>query len=163
MLAHFLISCWSHDAWCWPKRVAVSENERVFLSAWCWPVCVSSTDLDEVHDLGWKQLTRYYRQAVDIAKTITGQRNESEAVSEFKSRLKSYSLYLNKQPFPRNESGEEALQKCIKSKCCRVKCVRRARMLLIHQESGSSGLKSLRETGAFGLYSSPSLCLSHPG
>lgn len=95
-----------------------------------------------MHDLGWRELTRYYRQAVDIAKTITGQGNESEAVSEFKSRLKSYSFYLNKQPFPKNESDEEAFQKCIKSKCGRVKCVRCAGML-IHQDSGSSGLKNL--------------------
>lgn len=88
-----------------------------------------------MHDLGWKQLTSFYRQAVDIAKTITGQVNESEAVSEFKSRLKSYSLYLNKQPFPRNESDEEAFQKCIKSKRCAVKYVRHTGMLLILQES----------------------------
>ena len=93
----------------------------------------SFTNLDEVHDLGWRQLTKYYRQAVEIAKTITGLGNESEAVSEFKSRLNSYSLYLNKQPFPKNESGEDAVQKCIKSKYDRVKCVRPAGMLLIHQ------------------------------
>ena len=73
-----------------------------------------------MHDIGWRELTRYYRQAIDIAKTITGQGNESEAVSEFRSRLKSHSLYLNKQPFPKNESDEDAFQKCIKSKCCRV-------------------------------------------
>ena len=75
-----------------------------------------------MHDLGWRELTRYYSQAVDIAKTITGKENESEAVSEFKSRLKSHSLYLNKQPFPKNESDDEAFQECIKSKCCGVKC-----------------------------------------
>lgn len=101
-----------------------------------------------MHDLGWKQLTSFYRQAVDIAKTITGQVNESEAVSEFKSRLKSYSLYLNKQPFPRNESGEEAFQKCIKSKRCAVKSVRHTCMLLILQDSELSGLESLIENGA---------------
>lgn len=128
MLAHLLISSGTHDSWRWPKKIAVSVNEIV-LSAWRWPVCVSFTDLDEVHDLGWRELTRYYRQAVDIAKTITGQGNESEAVSEFKSRLKSYSFYLNKQPFTKNESDEEAFQKCIKSKCGRVKCVRCAGML----------------------------------
>ena len=65
-----------------------------------------------MHDLGWRQLTRYYRQAVDIAKTITGRGNESEAVSEFKSRLNSYTFYVNKQPFPLNESDQEAFQKC---------------------------------------------------
>lgn len=68
--------------------------------------------LDEVHALGWKQLTTYYRQAVDMAKVITGETNESDAVSEFKTRLNSFSLYLNKQPFPVNESNNEAFQKC---------------------------------------------------
>lgn len=102
-----------------------------------------------MHALGWKQLTRYYRQAVDIAKTITGQGNETEAVPEFKSRLKSYSFYLNKQPFPKNESDEEAVQKCIKSKSCRVKCVKCAGLLvlvIVRLDSGSSGPKGLRET-----------------
>ncbi|KAJ7392818.1 hypothetical protein OS493_010478 [Desmophyllum pertusum] len=72
---------------------------------------------DEAHDLGWKQLTSYYRQAVDIAKMITGQENESQAVFEFKSRLNSYSLFINKQPFPKNESDEVAFQKCRNKKC----------------------------------------------
>lgn len=73
---------------------------------------VCFTYLDEVHDLGWRQLTSYYRQAVDIAKLITGQGNESEAVSEFKSNLSSFSYYLNKKPFPKTESDEQASQKC---------------------------------------------------
>ena len=68
--------------------------------------------LDQVHTLGWRQLTTYYRQAVAIAKVITGRENESEAVSEFKTRLNSFSSYLNKHPFPLNESYDEAFQKC---------------------------------------------------
>lgn len=67
---------------------------------------------DEVHDLGWRQLTRYHQQAVDIAKKITGQRNESEAVSEFKRQLNSFAFCINKQPFPVNESDEKAFQRC---------------------------------------------------
>ena len=68
--------------------------------------------VDEVHAIGWNQLITFYRKAVDIVKKITGRENEREAVSEFKTRLKSFSLCLNKQPFPLNESNNEAFQKC---------------------------------------------------
>ena len=68
--------------------------------------------VDEVHAIGWNQLITFYRKAVDIVKKITGRENEKEAVFEFKSRLKSFSLCLNKQPFPLNESNNEAFQKC---------------------------------------------------
>ena len=68
--------------------------------------------LDEVNAIGWRELTTYHRQAIDIAKAVTGQGNESEAVSEFKSSLKSFSLYLTKHPFPLNESNSEAFEKC---------------------------------------------------
>ena len=68
--------------------------------------------VDEVHAIGWNQLITFYRKAVDIVKKITGRENETEAVSEFKTRLKSFSLCLNKQPFPLNESNNKAFQKC---------------------------------------------------
>ena len=68
--------------------------------------------VDEVHAIGWNQLITFHRKAVDIVKKITGRENEREAVSEFKTRLKSFSLCLNKQPFPLNESNNEAFQKC---------------------------------------------------
>ena len=70
------------------------------------------TYVDEVHAIGWNQLITFYRKAVDKVKKITGRENEREAVSEFKTRLKSFSLCLNKQPFPLNESNNEAFQKC---------------------------------------------------
>ena len=67
---------------------------------------------DEVFDLGWKLLTKYYRQAIEIAKVITGRKNETKAVSEFKRILNSMEIYLNKQQFPTNESNKEAYQNC---------------------------------------------------
>lgn len=62
--------------------------------------------------MGWMMLNRLYRQAVEIAKTITKEDQEEEAVTQFTKYLNSSELYFNERPFPENESNEEAFRKC---------------------------------------------------
>ena len=57
-------------------------------------------------------LHRLYQQAVLIAKTVTMKDKEEEAVTEFKKYLNSSELYFNEDPFPENESNEDAYLKC---------------------------------------------------
>ena len=38
--------------------------------------------------------------------------NDTEAVIQFKQKLNSSEMYYNTQPFPQNESDEEAHKKC---------------------------------------------------
>ena len=47
-----------------------------------------------------------------ISKTVTKKDKEEEAVTEFKKYLNSSELYFNQDPFPENESNEEAYLKC---------------------------------------------------
>ena len=66
----------------------------------------------EVQDLGWEMLEKLYLQAVDIAKKITKQDTEEIAVNQFTKYLNSTEMYFNENPFPENESNEEAFRKC---------------------------------------------------
>ena len=97
---------------------AMVRKKQVYFTKTCQRCLPRSTRffcllyVDEVHAIGWNQLITFYRKAVDIVKKITGRENETEAVSEFKTRWKSFSLCLNKQPFPLNESNNEAFKKC---------------------------------------------------
>lgn len=67
---------------------------------------------ESVHQLGWSLLKKLYPEAVDIAKTVTGLENETEAVKSFRQFIHSPSMYFNEEPFPKNESGERAHRKC---------------------------------------------------
>ena len=66
----------------------------------------------EVQDLGWEMLKKLYLQAVDIAKKITKQDTEEIAVNQFTKYLNATEMYFNENPFPENESNEEAFRKC---------------------------------------------------
>ena len=57
-------------------------------------------------------LRSLYPKAVDIAKSITGKENTTEAVKSFRQFINSPSMYFNEQPFPKNESDERAYRKC---------------------------------------------------
>lgn len=67
---------------------------------------------ESVHQLGWSLLKKLYPEAVDIAKTVTGLENETEAVKSFRQFIHSPSMYFNEEPFPKNESDERAHRKC---------------------------------------------------
>ena len=67
---------------------------------------------DSVHELGWSLLESLYPEAVDIAKSITGVENKTQAVKLFRQYIHSPSMYFNEEPFPKNESDETAHRKC---------------------------------------------------
>ena len=46
------------------------------------------------------------------AKSTTGIDNETEAVIEFRKKLDSPDNYFNKEPFPANESDDQAHKRC---------------------------------------------------
>ncbi|XP_068740719.1 uncharacterized protein [Montipora capricornis] len=67
---------------------------------------------DAVYELGHEQLKILYPQAIEIAKSVTGNQNESEAIKEFRIKLDSPDNYFNKEDFPANESDEQAHKRC---------------------------------------------------
>ncbi|XP_022779081.1 uncharacterized protein LOC111320683 isoform X1 [Stylophora pistillata] len=84
----------------------------------------------EVQDLGWEMLEKLYRQAVDIAKTIMGQDIEETAVNQFAKYLNSTEMYFNENPFPENESNEEAFRKCKSEEAAQNYCPERYKTML---------------------------------
>jgi len=77
---------------------------------------------ESVHQLGWSLLKKLYPEAVDIAKTVTGLENETEAVKSFRQFIHSPSMYFNEEPFPKNESDERAHRKCNSERAARDFC-----------------------------------------
>lgn len=71
---------------------------------------------ESVHQLGWSLLKSLYPQALTIAKSITGLKNETKAVESFRKLIQSPSMYFNEEPFPQNESDEKAHRKCSNEK-----------------------------------------------
>lgn len=67
---------------------------------------------DTVHNLGYEQLKKFYPQAVEVAKQVTGDQNETEAVKKFKKILSSPDNFYNKEDFPANESDDQAHRRC---------------------------------------------------
>lgn len=53
---------------------------------------------------------------MDIAKSITGLDNITEAVKSFRKLIHSPSMYFNQELFPKNESNERAYRKCSNEK-----------------------------------------------
>ena len=51
-------------------------------------------------------------QAVEVAKQVTGDQNETEAVKKFKKILSSPDNFYNKEDFPANESDDQAHRRC---------------------------------------------------
>ncbi|XP_031554857.1 uncharacterized protein LOC116291787 [Actinia tenebrosa] len=66
----------------------------------------------EIHKMGWRMLRQLYPQAIQIAQNITGIKDESIAVKEFKKYINRPEMFLNEKPFPANESDERAHQIC---------------------------------------------------
>lgn len=84
----------------------------------------------EVQDLGWEMLKKLYLQAVDIAKKITKQDTEEIAVNQFTKYLNSTEMYFNENPFPENESNEEAFRKCKSEEAAQIYCPQRYKTML---------------------------------
>ena len=85
---------------------------------------------DQVYDLGYKMLRQLYPRAVEIAKKITGNQNETPAVDEFKKRLEDQSMFFNDEKIPENESNKEAFAKCISMETAKIHCPKRYKAML---------------------------------
>ena len=51
-------------------------------------------------------------QVLEVARNVTGLDNNTEAVKKFREMLTDRSNYFNEEPFPKNESDEEAHKRC---------------------------------------------------
>lgn len=67
---------------------------------------------DKVHKLGWKILNSLYPQMIDIAKATTNEANETKAVVAMRAYLNSSEMFFNTEPFPANESDQNAHIMC---------------------------------------------------
>ena len=94
------------------KSPAVETTRQILQSFYPFSVFPSCTLKESVHQLGWSMLRSLYPKAVDIAKTLTGKENTSEAVRLFRQFIHSPSMYFNEEPFPKNESNDKAHRKC---------------------------------------------------
>ena len=64
-----------------------------------------------------------------LAKQYTGLKNEDQAVVKFREVLKSRDMFFNRDPFPDDESGDEAYMKCAYPVGARAFCPVRWRAL----------------------------------
>lgn len=85
---------------------------------------------DQIYSLGEKMLSQLYPRAVEIAKNITGKKNEQQAIEEFKEHLKRQSMYFNDEKFPENESGKDAFSTCTSMEEAKIRCPKRHQAML---------------------------------
>jgi len=72
-----------------------------------------------------KRRDELYQQAVEVAKSYTGEETEVLAVPAFQQVLRHANMSFNSKPFPSNESGNDAFIKCIDSKSAQAYCPER--------------------------------------
>ena len=85
---------------------------------------------DQIYSLGEKMLSQLYPRAVEIAKKITGKKDEQQAMEELKKRLYNQSMYFNDEKFPENESGKDAFSKCTSMEEAKIYCPKRHQAML---------------------------------
>lgn len=85
---------------------------------------------NQVYSLGEKMLNQLYPRAVEIAKKITGKKNENQAIEELKERLKDQSMYFNDRKIPENESNKDAFSKCTSMEEAKIHCPKRHQAML---------------------------------
>ena len=56
---------------------------------------------------------------------MTGIQNDTEAVKQFRAMLTNQSNYFNDEPFPKNESNEEAHKRCSNTEDAKRHCPKR--------------------------------------
>ena len=66
-----------------------------------------------------------FLKIVAAAKEVTGVSDNETAVIKFKQKLNSSEMYYNTQPFPQNESDEEADKKCRDIEGAKTYCPKR--------------------------------------
>lgn len=75
-------------------------------------------------------LNQLYPRAVEIAKKITGERDEGKAVEDFKKRLEDQSMFFNDEKIPENESNKDAFSKCTSMETAKIYCPKRYKAML---------------------------------
>ena len=85
---------------------------------------------DQVYSLGDRMLRQLYPRAVEIAKKITGNQNETQAVDEFNKRLEDQSMFFNDEKIPENESNKDAFAKCVSMETAKIHCPKRYKAML---------------------------------
>lgn len=69
--------------------------------------------------------TSYCMQVLEVARNVTGLDNNTEAVKKFREMLTDRSNYFNEEPFPKNESDEEAHKRCSNIEDAKKYCPKR--------------------------------------
>ena len=54
----------------------------------------------------------FITQVLEVVREVTGETNNVRAVEKFREKLNSSENYFNSEPFPKDESDEEAYAKC---------------------------------------------------
>ena len=85
---------------------------------------------DKVYNLGKTMLNKLYPRAVQIAKELTGQQDENQAVVAFKKRLEQQSMFFNEEKIPENESNKDAIEKCTSMEQAKIYCPKRYKAML---------------------------------
>ena len=80
---------------------------------------------DEIYKLGYQQVQTLYPQILEVARNVTGIRNDTEAVKQFRAMLTNQSNYFNDESFPKNESNEEAHKRCSNTEDAKRHCPKR--------------------------------------
>ena len=65
-------------------------------------------------------------QMIEIAKNLSKQLNESEAIRSFQGILRDFSTsYFHDEPLPENETNVEAHKKCVSDETAAIHCPKR--------------------------------------
>ncbi|XP_020917030.1 uncharacterized protein LOC110254389 isoform X2 [Exaiptasia diaphana] len=103
------------------KRLDGKETYRVIMSYFT----TSDITPEQVYKEGLKQLNIFMPQVIDIAKQITKNPNETDAIEEFQKTLNDRPQWHNKEQFPENESNSDAYKKCIDAQSAQKYCPKR--------------------------------------
>lgn len=79
----------------------------------------------ELRDKAMTRLNELYKQAVDVARRYTGQQVNTTAIRDFTDALRHPNMSFNINPFPSNESDDNAFIKCIDDKSAQAYCPQR--------------------------------------
>ncbi|XP_001640303.2 uncharacterized protein LOC5520476 [Nematostella vectensis] len=97
-----------------------------------------------ISDMGWARLKELKKQAVSIAKQVTGEIDEDVAVSKFRTKLSSRAMFFNSKPFPANESDENAFSVCSTEASAQRYCPQRWKAYEVWKSSAGHIYQSLR-------------------
>lgn len=72
----------------------------------------SNITASEAMHLGYKLVAKYYEQVLNLGKELTNEVEEKEMIKKFKKIIKSNKQFYNAKPFPKNESDDDAHDRC---------------------------------------------------